>query len=451
MARYRTRIVPAPSRVWIAYDDGPPIPDESGNESPILCGGFGGMNELSGTGVDTSYDTFSAMTDNIPNQLQGNPWWFHGCDHEKRQDTHATPTAIFTFSPPVPALHLRVHPHLSLRPTTIPSTLDWDPLVEKLATSLEAGSADALQALTIIGEARQTVQMLRNPLSPLLSHRCYKKYGNMPASAVKKVANVWLTYRYGWKPFLGDIEGTAKMLAKVSASGFDPKGRERFSANDMYSYSNAVRYPRNDASLWSTLSRLPPSSWGDSTASMRYRIKRENVLVKYRVGCEALDPIDRLKSHIGKILIASRATPSWRNIRDVIWELLPFSFVIDWFVDFSSIWRPLNEKAVLEKSLHRCCYSVETHNEAVPEYLFGRPMVCMYAVGTDEKQQFWYGKYPTNASPIILEGPSMHSQRYLRVAGLPSSLTTIFKSGGLDLIHGIDGISLFLQRFRRRT
>jgi len=252
--------------------------------------------------------------------------------------------------------------------------------------------------------------------------------------------SLWLSYRYGWTPFLHDIDSFSKLSANIMNQSLMPKLLERYSTQE------ESRVELND--VGGTVSpagfeyykNLPPSDW-KSSIGIQYYMPKIWTTTTARLSAYAFDPIARLTNTFDKLLVASGATATWRNIRDLIWEVLPFSFVIDWFVDFNKIWRPLNERRVMELTSKRVGYSIKQVTSAEYKVVFGKPKF-VWALGS-----IWSGKTLTNAtSPTVAFTCVNSNKTYNRSEGIPASTAGIFSDRGISLLHGLDGISLFLQR-----
>ncbi len=404
--------------------------------------------------VTSDYQYLSSMVDNtapitVPLDV------YKGCDHQKIDWASHKAEWCYEFNPPTPPLYA----YLSLNPApTVPSIsgLSWNSNLDDLAAQLQRGSENSFQALVFIAEARKTWEMIKNPLSVLsplfrktihererklaIKQNIFRSKEKVPLTSrlLDTTTGIWLSGRYGWKPFLKDVESFSQLSANLLNSSLLPKYRERFSSRTKDVQTLSTVYPQGKT-LWDICEALGPESWSNPRGC-QYRLVDRSVETKLNVMCWALDPLDQITNHLGRFLVASGATASWRNIRDVIWETLPFSFVIDWFIDFSNIWRPLNERTILQKAGSMVGYSAKVTARHKVEFLLCKPTFATYLGSTP-----WYNKTCTRAF-TTRDGPTARSCKYTRMPGLPNSSSEIFTSRGLNLIHGIDGISLFLQR-----
>lgn len=153
-------------------------------------------------------------------------------------------------------------------------------------------SADA-QVLTTLGELRETLSLIRHPLRSLgvvTQRYSRRRHFNVPGS------QAWLGYRYGIRPLMADIENYIKAATSHERQFTAKYGTSR-NADDMVSTSFAQ-------------------------GSLTHNLV-ESYSVKYQVKTYAL-------ARVLATLSGSYGTTA-RDIPIAAWELVPYSFVLDWF------------------------------------------------------------------------------------------------------------------------
>jgi hypothetical protein len=121
----------------------------------------------------------------------------------------------------------------------------------------------------------------------------------------KSVAQNWLQLQYGWKPLLSDIEGFLKVMGNISSST-DFVQKVRGSARAQRQFVDSTYPPGN--------SIIGFSNSGKTTHTVQ-------TSVKYVIRMRMDNP-----------LLALFAQTGFTNPVALGWELLPFSFVADWFL-----------------------------------------------------------------------------------------------------------------------
>jgi len=115
-----------------------------------------------------------------------------------------------------------------------------------------------------------------------------------------RIASHWLEYVYGWKPLLSDIYSSAELLADSANRPGKTSGYIRANASKEQVVAN--RPPGTPAGIW--VRRVSSHKVG-VVATMRYTLQSE------------------ARSMLAQTGISNPAL--------LAWELLPYSFVIDWF------------------------------------------------------------------------------------------------------------------------
>lgn len=182
----------------------------------------------------------------------------------------------------------------------------WDNGLESEAIAIAIARMKNQEAA--LGEAiatsRQTYDMIAETGKTLLQACLALKKGNLPAvwsilkdkrSAIRRGSDLFLQYKYGWQPMMSDIAGLWKLFNEQRSQAFIIASKGKSMTQEIH--------PVNGDPGLSTVS-------GSGTRSCRtklYGIVDPN-FVRYN---------DRL---------------GLSNPLSLGWELVPFSFVVDWFV-----------------------------------------------------------------------------------------------------------------------
>lgn len=245
--------------------------------------------------------------------------------------------------------------------------VNWSNELESMAI------ANALQSMKDqkvgLGEdlltAKQTYSMLADSGMLLLRAALALKRGNIGQvwsllkdgrSAVKQGANYYLQYKYGWKPLMSDIHGLTSLLKEQLKPALILK-----------SYGKSGK-----EGLWW------PSGWDYSNEGSGTR----------QAKCTLYAMPDGTYSRLGDRLGLS-------NPLSLAWEIVPFSFVVDWFIPVGSTLDGFLAPAGLTFISGSCTQQVTCENVTTrqpPSGLFGSPMVTkVKAFGVERKA---YGDWP---------------------------------------------------------
>lgn len=196
-------------------------------------------------------------------------------------------------------------------------------LVRKLLSRLSQGKVNAAQ---FIAEREQTKNLVASTARRIASAAVNLRRGNVKAAIVSltgtnryfkpgmvyhrgpgRVAGglpeQWLALQYGWKPLLSDIYGSCEELARF-ATGVEP---------DAASVSASVKtsLDRKDYDSGGDNGWFPPASWRQTQGEIH-----GSGSIYYKIG----SPLINALSRTGVV-----------NPVTLAWELLPWSFVVDWF------------------------------------------------------------------------------------------------------------------------
>ena len=122
-------------------------------------------------------------------------------------------------------------------------------------------------------------------------------------SFTKSLANNWLQLQYGWKPLLSDIEGSMRAVSQLALSSQGFTQRVTASAS-------------KDQTTETTF-----SAWSPNSTARGVEIIFTTTRIKYGLSFKVASPLQSFLAQTG-----------FTNPINLGWEILPFSFVVDWFV-----------------------------------------------------------------------------------------------------------------------
>lgn len=182
----------------------------------------------------------------------------------------------------------------------------------------------AFQGGVALGELGETIRMIGNPakalrkevglLYDLLFKKLKKSKYKKARDRNKVLAETWLEGSFGWKPLISDIEGVHRAL------------------HERGDYLNRIIYTINGRSEHKVETHLKNlASSGYSNVSFRgSAVETKTAFVRYLGGvkCEELSPERAEQKYWG-------FDPS--AIVPTVWELVPYSFLIDYFTNVGKV------------------------------------------------------------------------------------------------------------------
>lgn len=145
----------------------------------------------------------------------------------------------------------------------------------------------------------------------------------------KAVANQWLELQYGWKPLLQDVYGAAELLAQHAFR--EIQGRAVGSATARYKSSSTSEM----------LGQFPNSSGGRDKVTNWIETQ---MTCKYVCWYSVDNELQRTVAQVG---ISNPAL--------LAWELLPWSFVVDWFIPIGNYLESLDATSGMK--FNRGCFT----------------------------------------------------------------------------------------------
>lgn len=392
---------------------------------------------------NTANESISLMDDALT--PRGSSRLFNPCVHTRSSAAvFGSDYVEYTYTPSTPTCRISVNQPIGYQPGYVTQNIDWGGALDDLASQVSGNINDSWMVAVTLKEMTETIAMVRNPFKLLKPHwRRRTEKSSASSLASQRAAGVWLEYTYGWKSMYYDIESAAKALAYA----FTPDVRskleelaERFSVSGKIQGTDpSTIYLNGDEGLWSQLaSGLMPSI---QTYGGMIRLSRVTTTTEWRVGCRRLPSLINHYSRTAKLLSAASLS-NWRSIRDTLWEVIPFSFVIDWFVDSRGIWRSLNEERLSRAEISDVGWSIKQRTEYDAAYSLGFPLLPYF------NSWRWLYKPPTACTKPIAKATSPGSYvYYARTAGFPhdEDVDSIFLNRGLRRLQCLSGLALFVQ------
>nr|UJQ84990.1 MAG: hypothetical protein 1 [Leviviridae sp.] len=221
---------------------------------------------------------------------------------------------------------------------TTPDHIDGQPAINQAFSAItqaeldlplilaESGKTIAHIALTVSRLAKLVKGLKLGAAQLVMGKLPNVSWKSIPTSS-KEFSSLWLEARYAWRPLLMDIESSIKYLSKNST--VTPRRTFRGFTDDDDVQSVDWTYTSGGYSY---------KFVGDITTS---RVARAGVLTEIDFGLERLRDLGGL------------------NLFGTGWELIPFSFVVDWFVDVKGIIASLNPQAGIKTLGSWCTYFLE--------------------------------------------------------------------------------------------
>lgn len=171
------------------------------------------------------------------------------------------------------------------------------------------------QVLVTAAEMGKSISMVKRPFAGArkLLGQMTKRYTNLLARGVaagQAAANAWLEYRMGWKPLLFDLENIAK-ATHASLSEIDVQYDKTYRSSFLQEWNGGG-------------SGLSTKDWEESTVRWEREYSK-----KFACGVIVRENLYDEKSKRPTAMFGMEL----HDVAPAIWELVPYSFVVDRFID----------------------------------------------------------------------------------------------------------------------
>jgi len=254
-------------------------------------------------------------------------------------------------------------------------------------------------------ELGQTIHTLRHPFNgavklarKMIKFRNHLHMLNKVRTAktfTKASADAWLEYRYGWKPLLLDCDEI--ITAAVER-------RERCLEKILVSRASGGKVTYEQTKHRSMPNQSAYGSFGTSTAEWNCRLQEEATVtagVMFR----------RKPRTTSQMLLATLGLRP-RDLNATAWELLPYSFVVDWFTNVGE-WiqavTPDPNLVLIGNWVTTCTNTILSQSDGkLTMYTFGAPMWPDLQVPQSATQTKVYQRlvnYPLPSTPVWTKKP----------------------------------------------
>jgi len=271
-------------------------------------------------------------------------------------------------------------------------------------------NGSALMSGETASDFGQTVSMLKRPMGSArdLIRRMIKSRRRYPAKTAAQLAqatsSVWLEYRYGWKPLIMDC-GTLihECNKKAAKSGSRLVARSGTSVRK----SQSMSFSQGGLGNWPLTATGVVATEFEATA-------HAGVLYELTAWADT----NRYSRIAG-------TRPN--DIPATIWEVIPYSFVVDWFVGIGSWLTAVTPNPDVRVLGNWVTYTSNTNDKFVGKLCYPPPS----PLGTDSYSSF----SSTSESGVFRRDCNQ------QLASFP-----VPKANMLPAINAIDGVALILQK-----
>lgn len=318
-------------------------------------------------------------------------------------------------------------PELGTNPAA-PNPLPWNELVASLGDSVELHMQSKTNVLENLATLGQTIRMVKQPLVGLRALARKEKWRYKTTAELSKlVSGGWLQYRYGWNPLRYSFQAFSEVWQKS-------QDHRRFLMKSLgTNVSLAARRVYTHS--------YPPSpkreEWSAGTFRTQYPQIAEELISRETRICVSCDRFLSEKMKIASQMQTAMDYLHANSLFDVLWELLPFSFCVDWLINVDMLTAAGLSTRLQMPDISNLCYSIK-------EKLVWRHLMT---TGYGNLVSY-YNRRTNDGVGVVAESSVGIRSTYQRNLGFPSGTDIVGFFGGVNLIHSADATALFIQMLR---
>lgn len=291
---------------------------------------------------------------------------------------------------------------------------DWASLVDQVGSQLDGRMQVGQNLITSLVQVSQTVGMVKNPLN---LKRLPRLLRSKPLGALSRgIASSYLEYQFGWKNLWRDVKQLACVFQEVS------NHRD-------YLMETVNKFVSLSARQTSRVLNPSVGTFASIGSNPSYILLRPSCTDAENVYCFSLD-LRRTEAALAwSKLDQVFARLGANDVASALWDLVPYSFVVDWFTHLN---RMLEQGPVSwqKYDLRRIGYSIKT---------------------------VWHVKFRvTSTASSQIDGkvisvdyytePGVAQTAYTRFPGFPDGTSSVGIFGDLNKTQIAEGLALIIQR-----
>lgn len=292
--------------------------------------------------------------------------------------------------------------------------IDWSSLVSTVGSSLDGHMTSSMNILVEICQIAQTIGMLKNPfqLGRLLANK--DKFVRPLREIAKGSASKYLELQFGWKPLLADIKAVALIGERIRA-------HQKFLQETENKYtSSAATQTISETPAWSSVYA------GGSGPTWKYRPELVEISTKATFSLDIMRTEALARWSFWDLYLQGLGA---NDVVGALWDLVPYSFVVDWFVHLDRILKrgPIDWTRY---QLRRVGYSTKTEWKVRWHH---QCQVTTISYGNSPVQN-WY------SDPVVV------ATRYERTPGFPDGTQSSGFFASLSKTQIAEGAALVVQK-----
>lgn len=293
--------------------------------------------------------------------------------------------------------------------------IDWTNLVYQVGDSLDGHMRAGQNLLVSLAEIGQTVRMVKNPLG-LTKFLTRKSHKWSLGKIMKSSAGKYLEYEFGWKNLYRDYLAIANVWEEVRH-------------HQAYLRETAQKYTHLASRQTVNATNLNPSNVWSTRFSQQFNNVKFYITEATKTATFSLDVRRTAQQALWSNFDQVVARLGGRQLALALWDLVPFSFVVDWFTHIN---RYIEQRSIDWGRFDLRYVGYSTKETINAKAVLTTIATCQYS--------------PPNVTVTAESGPYNVQTSYVRTAGFPAGTSSVGLFGNLTKTQIAEGIALIVQR-----